>query len=94
MTIDIMDKFGVKVLEDKNIYSSKGRFIRQDYIVEKDWSNALFFLGAGVEVIGLNKLSIQGDKEALRYFNELGLENISENSYKFIKRNDAKEKLL
>lgn len=94
MTIDVMDKFGVKVLEDKNIYSSKGRFIGKDYIVEKDWSNALFFLGAGVEVIGLNKLSIQGDKEALRYFNELGLENISENSYKFIKRNDAKEKII
>lgn len=94
MTVDVMDKFGVKVSEDKNIYSSRGKFIGQDYIVEKDWSNALFFLASGVEVIGLNKLSIQGDKEALRYFNELGLENISENSYKFIKRNDAKEKII
>lgn len=94
MTIDVMDKFGVKVLEYKNIYSSRGRFIGQDYIVERDWSNALFFLAAGVEVRGLNKLSIQGDKEALRYFNELGLENISENGFKFIKMKDAKEKII
>lgn len=94
MTIDVMDKFGVKVLEDKNTYSSRGRFVGQDYIVEKDWSNALFFLAAGVEVRDLNKSSIQGDKEALRYFNELGLENISDIGYKFIKKKDAKEKII
>lgn len=94
MTIDVMDKFGVKVLEDKNTYSSRGRFVGQDYIVEKDWSNALFFLVAGVEVRYLNKSSIQGDKEALRYFNELGLENISDIGYKFIKKKDAKEKII
>lgn len=94
MTIDVMDKFGVKVLEDKNTYSSRGRFVGQDYIVEKDWSNALFFLVAGVEVRYLNKSSIQGDKEALRYFNELGLENISNIGYKFIKKKDAKEKII
>lgn len=94
MTIDVMYKFGVKVLEDNNIYSSRGRFVGQDYIVEKDWSNALFFLAAGVEVRSLNKLSIQGDKEALRYFNELGLENISNIGYKFMKKKDAKEKII
>lgn len=93
MTIDVMDKFGVKVLEDNNIYSSRGRFVGQDYIVEKDWSNALFFLAAGVEVRSLNKLSIQGDKEALRHFSELGLENVSDNGYKFIKKKDAKGKI-
>lgn len=94
MTIDVMDKFGVKVLENKNIYSSRGKFIGQDYIVEKDWSNALFFLGAGVEVIGLNKLSIQGDMKALKYFEELGLENTSKDSYKFVKKNEAKDKII
>ena len=94
MTIDVMDKFGVKVLENKNIYSSRGKFIGQDNIIESDWSNALFFLASGVEVTGLNKDSIQGDMKALKYFEELGLENISENSYKFIKRNDAKEKII
>lgn len=94
MTIDVMDKFGVKVLEDNNIYSSRGRFVGQDYIVEKDWSNALFFLAVGVEFRDLNKSSIQGDKEALRYFNELGLENISNIGYKFMKKKDAKEKII
>ena len=94
MTIDVMEKFGVKLEERDNLYYSKGNFIGQDYIVEKDWSNALFFLASGVEVKGLNKDSIQGDKEALKYFYELGLENISNNSYKFIKKNEAKDKII
>lgn len=94
MTIDVMEKFGVKVEESDNSYYCSGRFIGQDYIVEKDWSNALFFLASGVEVKGLNKDSIQGDKEAIKYFNELGLENISNNSYKFIKKNEAKDKII
>lgn len=94
MTIDVMEKFGVKVEESDNSYYCSGSFIGQDYIVEKDWSNALFFLASGVEVKGLNKDSIQGDKEAIKYFNELGLENISNNSYKFIKKNEAKDKII
>lgn len=94
MTIDVMEKFGVKVEENENSYNYRGSFIGQDYIVEKDWSNALFFLASGVEVKGLNKDSIQGDKKALKYFNELGLENISNNSYKFIKKNEAKDKII
>ncbi|WP_295149632.1 3-phosphoshikimate 1-carboxyvinyltransferase [uncultured Peptoniphilus sp.] len=93
MTIDVMKKFGVKVEESGNSYSCNGNFIGQDYIVEKDWSNALFFLASGVEVRGLDKDSIQGDKEALKYFYKLGLENISEDSYKFIKKSDSKKKI-
>lgn len=94
MTIDVMKKFGVKVRESDNSYYCSGSFIGQDYIVEKDWSNALFFLASGVEVKGLNKNSIQGDKEAIKYFNELGLVNISNNSYKFIKKNEDKDKII
>ena len=93
MTKDVMEKFGVKVEERDNLYYSKGNFIGQDYLVEKDWSNALFFLASGVEVMGLNKDSIQGDKEALKYFYELGLDNIYEDSYKFIKKSESKEKI-
>lgn len=94
MTIDVMEKFGVKLEESNNSYSCSGSFIGQDYLVEKDWSNAFFFLASGVEVKGLNKDSIQGDKEALKYFDKLGLENISNNSYKFIKKNEAKDKII
>lgn len=94
MTMDVMRKFGVDVKEDKNFYYSYGSFIGQDYIVEKDWSNSLFFLASGVEVTGLNKSSIQGDMKALKYFKELGLENISKDSYQFVKKNEAKEKII
>ena len=94
MTIDVMEKFGVKVEENENSYNCRGRFIGQDYIVEKDWSNALFFLASGVEVKGLNKDSIQGDKKALKYFEDLGLTNISNNYYKFIKKKEAKDKII
>lgn len=94
MTIDVMEKFGVKVEENENSYNYRGSFIGQDYIVEKDWSNALFFLASGVEVKGLNKDSIQGDKKALKYFEDLGLTNISNNYYKFIKKKEAKDKII
>lgn len=94
MTIEVMEKFGVKLEESNNAYSCSGSFIGQDYLVEKDWSNAIFFLASGVEVKGLDKDSIQGDREAIKYFNELGLENISNNSYKFIKKNESKVKII
>ena len=51
--------------------------------VEGDWSNAAFleafnFIGGGVEVIGLNPDSVQGDRRCLEYFKALkeGFANI------------------
>lgn len=93
MTRDVMEKFGAKIIEENNFIKCTGRLSGQNYIVEKDWSNALFFLAAGVEVLGLNKNSIQADKKSLKYFGELGLKNISKEDYKFVKTKEAKDKI-
>ncbi|MGF3141448.1 3-phosphoshikimate 1-carboxyvinyltransferase [Facklamia sp. P13064] len=42
------------------------------YQVEGDWSNALFFLVAGVQVLNLTFDSLQADRQALSYLDKLG----------------------
>ena len=93
MTIDVMKNFGVEVSEDKNSYTCMGKFSPINYVVEKDWSNALFFLAAGVKVKGLNKNSVQGDRKALEFLKDLGYVNISKDEFKLKKINDAKKKV-
>lgn len=95
MTIDVMEKFGVKVLFKENSYFSKGSFKKAFLEVEGDWSNSLFFLGTGVEVLGLNKDSVQGDKMALNYLKTLSYENVSSRGYKLEKiGNEEKARIL
>ncbi len=93
MTIDVLEKFGLLIFNDKNSYICKNTFKATDYIVEKDWSNALFFLGAGVEVKGLDKNSKQGDKNALKFLEKLGYINVSEKEIKIKKLKKPEQKL-
>lgn len=78
MTVKTMRDFGVVVdcLADGWQIASGQRYISPGkYTVEGDWSNAAFFLCAGVEVVGLNYESLQPDKaiiEALRALSEVG----------------------
>ena len=94
MTIDVMKNFGVDVIENENFYTCKGKFSPVNYVVEKDWSNALFFLVAGVKVLGLNKNSVQGDRKALEFLKDLGYVNISKDEFQLIKINDAKKRVI
>ena len=94
MTIDVMKNFGVDVIENENFYTCKGKFSPVNYVVEKDWSNALFFLAAGVKVLGLNKNSVQGDRKALEFLKDLGYVNISKDEFQLKKINDAKKKVI
>lgn len=55
----------------------------------------MFFLGTGVEVLGLNKDSVQGDKMALNYLKTLSYENVSSRGYKLEKiGNEEKARIL
>lgn len=91
ITIDVLKSFGLEITRDKNSYICKNTFVATNYTVEKDWSNALFFLVAGVKVKGLNKNSKQGDKKALDFLKKLGYENISEDGFQLKKINHADE---
>lgn len=94
MTIDVMKNFGVDVIENENFYTCKGKFSPINYVVEKDWSNALFFLVAGVKVLGLNKNSVQGDRKALEFLKDLGYVNISKDEFQLNKIRDGKKNVL
>lgn len=94
MTIDVMKNFGVEVIEGKNSYTCRGKFVARDYVVEKDWSNALFFLAAGVRVLGLNKNSLQGDRKALEFLRNLGYLNISKDEFQLKKIRDAEKNVI
>lgn len=94
MTIDVMKNFGVEVIEGKNSFTCRGKFSPANYVVEKDWSNALFFLAAGVRVLGLNKNSLQGDRHALDFLKDLGYVNISKDEIQLKKVRDAKKNVI
>ncbi len=79
MTIKVMRDFGVAVEERNNGYFVRGnqRYLKRDYRVESDWSQAAFFLAAGalggdVTVEGLDIDSVQGDKEIVNILKSFG----------------------
>jgi 3-phosphoshikimate 1-carboxyvinyltransferase len=91
MTIDVMKNFSASVEEKENGYLVQGPYTAADYEVEKDWSNALFFIASGAEVMGLNLKSKQADRRAMDFIKDLGYENISEHGVKIEKLRPAKK---
>ncbi|MBW9150450.1 3-phosphoshikimate 1-carboxyvinyltransferase [Clostridium sp. CM028] len=80
LTLDVLSKFGIKV-ENNNYreFKIKGNqhFMKRDYRVEGDFSQAAFYLAAGVlggeiECIDLNMESLQGDKVILDIIKNMG----------------------
>lgn len=80
LTIDCMDKFGVKIEnKDYKEFYIKGnqKYISRDYRVEGDFSQAAFWivagiLGTNIKCKDLNLNSLQGDKIILDIVKEMG----------------------
>ena len=102
MTIEVMKTFGVIIDKvNSNQYFIKGnqkysgQNIKYEYIVEGDYSQAAFWLVAGslngnLDILGLNKKSIQGDKIIIDILKKLKA-NITEieDGYR-VKKSDIK----
>ncbi len=72
ITLSVMEKFGVKVEENGNKFIVPDKnFISANLSAEGDWSNAAFFLAAGVEVENLDVNSEQGDKKIVQILERL-----------------------
>ncbi len=72
ITLSVMEKFGVKVEEEGNKFIVPDtKFTSADLIAEGDWSNAAFFLSAGVKVENLDINSKQGDKKIVQVLETL-----------------------
>lgn len=64
ITVSVMEKFGVNVTEKDNTYIVPDKkFSSGSFRAEGDWSNAAFFLAAGIEVDNLDENSKQGDRK-------------------------------
>lgn len=83
ITIDIMKKFGVKVINNnyKNYIVKAGQeYIAKDYIIEGDWSSASYFCCIGalhkgqIEIQNLNNNSVQGDRVFAKLIEMAGVE--------------------
>ena len=75
MTLASQRAFGQEVTydSDQRCFEIKGGGYQAcHYKVEGDWSNALYWLLAGVQVTGLNPHSVQADRQALTYLEDLG----------------------
>lgn len=79
MTIDMMARFGVTVIETETGYKIYGKqtYKPQNTTVEGDWSQAAFFLSAGalggdISIENLDVNSRQGDKAILRLLRRFG----------------------
>lgn len=65
ITLSVMEAFGVKAEEKENVYIVPDkRFSPAKLTVEGDWSNAAFFLAAGIRMNNLDINSKQGDRKA------------------------------
>lgn len=80
LTIDMLKKYGIKI-ENKNyrefLVKGNQKYINQDYTVEGDFSQAAFWIvagiiGNGIECKNLNLQSLQGDKVILDIVRAMG----------------------
>lgn len=74
MTERALDRFGVRCIRSADGWTvSQGQHYASpgEICAEGDWSNAAFFLAAGVEVTGLDPQSPQGDRAILAQLREI-----------------------
>ena len=78
LTLDVMKDFGVEIQRQDNVFYIKGgqQYEKKDYTVEGDCSNAAFleafnYLGGQVEVNGIAKDTLQGDRVYLEMYKDL-----------------------
>ncbi|NCC98116.1 MAG: 3-phosphoshikimate 1-carboxyvinyltransferase [Bacteroidia bacterium] len=81
MTLSMMESFGVSTIWNDNVIRiSPQRYSNTSYVVENDWSAASYWYeivslteNAELELIGLQKNSLQGDSVVANIFESLGV---------------------
>lgn len=78
LTIDCLEKSGIKIEETKKGYFIKGGQSYSPFSekIEGDYSQAAFFyvanaLGSEIEILNLNPKSVQGDKKIIEIINDI-----------------------
>lgn len=82
ITVDVLEKFGCSVVEEKNTYYiEKKETLIDEYYVERDWSQAAFFMCAAaingdITLKDMNFSSAQGDMKIVDLLKEFGADII------------------
>lgn len=99
ITINMQKMFGIQIEfnKDENTFFIPGwqKYNAQNYAVEGDWSQAAFWLAAGalsgpVEICGLNRESVQGDRIIASYVKEMGAGLRWEDDLLVVEKNNLK----
>lgn len=80
LSIEVLEKFNIHILNNRYnefLINGNQKYIETDYKVEGDFSQAAFFIAAGilggdVRCLGLNEDSSQGDKKIIDIVKEMG----------------------
>jgi len=80
LTLDVLNRFGIKIINEnyeKFIVPGNQRYKAHDYRVEGDFSQVAFwlvagFLNDGMNCLGMNPNSLQGDREIIKILKDMG----------------------
>lgn len=80
LTLDILNRFGIKIINEnyeKFIVPGNQGYKAHDYRVEGDFSQVAFwlvagFLNDGINCLGMNPNSLQGDREIIKILKDMG----------------------
>ncbi|PTB91904.1 hypothetical protein C9994_14775 [Marivirga lumbricoides] len=95
MTISLMEKAGIKVIQEANTYTiSKQEYKTISHTVESDWSAASYWysyialspLGSEILLKGLMKKSYQGDQAIVEIMENLGVKTTFNNEGAHLKK--------
>lgn len=103
MTEDAISATGISFIKEANNYSVSGNqkySVNENAVVERDWSNAAFFLcmGAvsknGITLQDMNLSSRQGDKEIINIIKKFGADVIINDNSVTVKRGTLKGQVI
>ena len=88
MTLMLMSKFGINYEKTKNTINIKHQnYVSKEFYIESDWSAASFWYEiaalskqCNINLVGLDKYSIQGDKEIINIYKNLSVRSKFENN--------------
>jgi len=97
MTLNLMSEFGIHWEWTNNIITIQNQKYREkNYTLEADWSAASFWFeiaslseSCNIKLNGLQQNSIQGDKQAIEIFNNLGVSSAFENEKLILTKNQT-----
>ena len=99
MTLKLMEEFGVSYTWKGNtIEIEQQEYISKNYTVEADWSAASFWFEIAslsenciIKLKGLSKNSIQGDKDVVHIFRNLGVQTEFENGELMLSKKETNQ---